>query len=335
MPKISLVMPIYNGEKTLNRSIDAILNQTFENFELILVNDGSKDKTKTICEKYTQIDNRIKLINKKNEGAGPARNKGIEIAQGEYIMFPDCDDWMECTMVEKLYQSILDNNSDLAICLSKNYNKKEKVITNNKNCIISKVYKNREELRVGYIELLENNLILGPSDKLYNLNIIKSKSIKFPNLRRSQDIVFNMDYIKNINRANVLNEELYNYVVPDKKDMLNKIPENYFDIVNTLVDKWLIIKNKWGGDKKAWNQYLGDYILSGVHACIYMILNNKNFTYKEKNKYVKKIITSNIVKEILDNYESNDKKRKIFAYLLRKEKEKATITLVQFNRLLG
>lgn len=93
--KVSVVMPVYNAEKYLRRAIDSILNQTLKEIELILVNDGSKDKSIDICREYEARDSRIKVIDKKNEGACIARNTGISIAQGEYLQLVDADDYCE------------------------------------------------------------------------------------------------------------------------------------------------------------------------------------------------------------------------------------------------
>ena len=97
-PIISIIVPIYNVDKYLSRCIDSILNQTFKNFELILVNDGSTDKSLDICKYYKNIDNRKYIINKKNGGLSSARNAGLEIARGKYIGFVDSDDYIHPQM---------------------------------------------------------------------------------------------------------------------------------------------------------------------------------------------------------------------------------------------
>ena len=101
---ISVIIPIYNVEKYLTKCIESVINQTYKNLEIILVNDGSTDNSKEIIDKYSSIDSRIKVINKKNGGLSDARNVGIELAKGEYITFLDSDDWIELNMYEKLYK---------------------------------------------------------------------------------------------------------------------------------------------------------------------------------------------------------------------------------------
>ena len=116
MAIISIIVPVYNAEKYLSRCIDSILRQTFADFELILVNDGSSDKSKEICEKYSGSDPRIKLINQKNSGVSAARNTGLDNASGEYIGFVDSDDFIEKNMYEELYNILKKTGADISVC---------------------------------------------------------------------------------------------------------------------------------------------------------------------------------------------------------------------------
>ena len=115
-PIISIIVPIYNVGKYLPKCIESILNQTFKNFELILVNDGSTDNSGVVCDDYEKKDTRIKIIHKSNGGVSSARNAGLYVAKGEYIGFVDPDDYIDKNMYEKLYRLCIDNNSDIAIC---------------------------------------------------------------------------------------------------------------------------------------------------------------------------------------------------------------------------
>lgn len=114
-PKISIIVPVYNAEKFLNKCIKSILNQTFTNFELILINDGSLDNSGEICNKFLHSDNRVKVIHKENYGQATARNSGLQVAQGEYVGFVDSDDWIEVDMYKNLYESSIKENADISI----------------------------------------------------------------------------------------------------------------------------------------------------------------------------------------------------------------------------
>ena len=119
--EISIIVPIYNVEKQLSTCIESILNQTFMNFELILVDDGSPDKCGEICDEYEKKDKRIKVIHKKNGGLSDARNAGLNIATGKYIGFVDSDDIIHPQMYEKLYNCINKYNSDIIQCKFKKF----------------------------------------------------------------------------------------------------------------------------------------------------------------------------------------------------------------------
>lgn len=116
MAVISVIVPVYNEEKYLNRCIESILDQTFKDFELILVDDGSKDSSGDICEKYAGRDQRIKVIHQENEGQAAARNRGVLNAAGEWIAFVDADDMIQQQMLEYLYRAVISANSKIAVC---------------------------------------------------------------------------------------------------------------------------------------------------------------------------------------------------------------------------
>ena len=116
MPKISVIIPVYNVEKYLHRCVDSILNQSLQDFEIILVNDGSTDSSPEICDQYAQQDNRIRVIHKKNARVAAARNDGIKAAKGEFISLIDSDDWIEPTMFEEMYSTANQFGCDFVMC---------------------------------------------------------------------------------------------------------------------------------------------------------------------------------------------------------------------------
>ena len=160
MPKVSIIIPIYNVEKYLNQCLDSIINQTLNDIEIILVNDGSKDNSGQICEAYAQKDNRIKIIHKKNEGPSIARNIAIELAHGEYIGFVDSDDFVDLNFFEELYNNAKTHNASISTGNIKKYieNVGTKEIDN----------------------LFERNFYFGFWRNIYKNDLIKKYKIKFP-----------------------------------------------------------------------------------------------------------------------------------------------------------
>ena len=116
MPEISVIVPVYNCEKYIGKCIESILNQTFKDLELILIDDGSADESGKICDEYKIQDKRVKVIHEKNSGVSIARNVGINVAKGKYIGFVDSDDYLAPDMYESLYENLMKSHADVAIC---------------------------------------------------------------------------------------------------------------------------------------------------------------------------------------------------------------------------
>ena len=128
MPKVTVVVPVFNVEKYLHQCIESLLNQTYRNLEIILVDDGSTDNSGAICDKYRQKDQRIKVIHKCNQGLGFARNSGMKETTSDYITFMDSDDYADEDMIEELMRPIIDENADTVIGGFKKVNDEKKIL---------------------------------------------------------------------------------------------------------------------------------------------------------------------------------------------------------------
>lgn len=203
---ISIIMPIYKAEDYLEKSITSILNQTFKNFELILVDDGSPDNSGKICDELAVNDNRIKVIHKKNGGASTARNAGLDIAKGEFIAFVDSDDWIEPTLFEILFNLAKKHDADISQC---NYIKTENEdikIENDKNEII-KTFNKIESLNNLYNEMYVSTVVLW--NKIYKKSLFDE--IRFPNMRIFEDEAIMYKLLYKSNKLVYTNQKLYYY----------------------------------------------------------------------------------------------------------------------------
>lgn len=205
---ISVIIPVYNSQEYLPKCIESVLNQSYSNLEIIIINDGSTDDSGKICDSYAQKDSRIKVIHKKNGGVSSARNIGLEEVTGKYIGFIDADDYIEIDMFKKLYENIKCDDYDISIC---NYNTitKSNKIPNNilKEC--KDIFNNKEFL----IGLFDKNLYGG---YLVNKLIKKEciKDVRFnENVSVLEDLLFLTEIHKNISKVYFdKNVFLYNYV---------------------------------------------------------------------------------------------------------------------------
>lgn len=178
-PLISVVVPIYNVEAYLSDCIDSIRKQTYENLQIILVNDGSPDKCGEICDGYKKIDQRITVIHKENGGLSSARNAGIDICKGEYISFIDSDDYISEYFIEIMYQGILFNDADIVTCVGakqflENSDERPYLAQNSKACMVSDITKDTALRKLCY-----QTIANGAPFRLYKKDIFNS--IRFPN----------------------------------------------------------------------------------------------------------------------------------------------------------
>ncbi|MGM0874213.1 MAG: glycosyltransferase family 2 protein [Bacillota bacterium] len=225
MPAISIIVPIYNVEQYLHRCLDSILAQTFTDFELILVNDGSTDNSGEICDLYAEKDTRIKIIYKKNGGLSDARNSGIKIAQGDFIGFIDSDDWIEPNMYEILYNLCIENNVDISTCSFNIWDKGErrKVKINKKSVT---VLDSKTALQNMYDGKLPGYVAW---NKLYKKHIFET--IRFPKGRIYEDAAIMYRVYDSTNGIAFIEYPLYNYIYRESSITRSEFSEKRFDVV--------------------------------------------------------------------------------------------------------
>lgn len=207
---ISVVIPAYNAKSTIERCVKSVLNQSYENLEVIVVNDGSSDSTETICEKMASYDSRLKVITIKNGGVSHARNIGIDNAKGDYITFVDSDDYIDKEMYKNL-MDLFDTNVDIVHCSYKNVDESGN--------ILSVVGSKSKQIKMNHDEGMEC-LLAGKyfAGGLWN-KIYRAKL--FSNVRLKEDIKFNEDVLANYylfdnaNNTVYSDEPFYNYVACD------------------------------------------------------------------------------------------------------------------------
>lgn len=206
--KISIIIPVFNGELYIKKCIESTLNQSYRNIEIIIINDGSYDKTLDIINYYAKKNKNIYVINKKNEGVSIARNEGIKKSKGDYILFLDSDDTLESNALELLLGFVLSKEVDLVIG-SNNILRRKKIIR--KNVLNDKLYSKQEIIEEITIE---NKLLGTPWGKLFNTNIIKTNNIMFDSkLGIAEDTLFNLNYLVYTKKVYVCSNIVYNYVL--------------------------------------------------------------------------------------------------------------------------
>lgn len=204
--KVSVIIPIYNVETYLEKCIDSIINQTLENIEIILVNDGSTDSSLSIAKKFSQKDKRIFLISQKNAGLSAARNIGLSLAKGEYIFFLDSDDWIEPDTLEILYMNISKSKSDF-ICFRLQFDNKEL----NTQTVYGKdfEYENLYNNNILKDALLVKNIPTAVWAKMYNRKFILQNNLKFEYGIVNEDTLFTIQSASCANKVSFVNKIFY------------------------------------------------------------------------------------------------------------------------------
>ena len=205
MDLISVIVPIFNVEKYLERCIQSIVNQTYQNLEIILIDDGSPDNCPAMCDEWAEKDKRIKVIHKQNGGVSSARNEGIKAASGDYIGFVDPDDAIDKTMYECMLAAIKDYNLDVCCCNIKKVNQSGDTIAED---FTPPGIFTGQDIILNYISKVYFSRSCG--NKLFKLNIIRNNKIYFDkSYSFGEDYIFNYEYFKFAQRAYVIKENLY------------------------------------------------------------------------------------------------------------------------------
>lgn len=246
---ISIIIPVYKVEKYLEKCIQSVINQTYENLQIILVDDGSPDNCGKICDEYAERDQRIEVIHKSNGGLSDARNKGLEIAKGEYICFVDSDDYIEADMYEVLYNLLKQYNVDVSICNFYTVSQGKIAIKNADNGI--KEYNRIEILKE---ILLDNNIQSYAWNKLYKKDLFDE--IKYPVGKKYEDIGTTFYLLEKCNKVVVTGKPEY-YYINRQDSIVNNVTETTItDYIELIMQRYDYIEE----NIKELSSYNKDYL---------------------------------------------------------------------------
>ena len=249
-PKISVIVPVYNTEKYLHRCIDSILSQTFTDFELLLINDGSKDSSGAICDEYAAKDNRVRVFHKENGGVSSARNLGLDNAQGEWIAFVDSDDYMFPDMLERMLSALELKKSDIVICgTTETGGGYWKPIADRDYSI--------EELKTDFVYILHTELLSPVWCKIYSRD--KIGDIRFKNdVSFGEDLMFNLQYLAICEKISFLEDSPFYHEKGNDVSLVVKFNRNRL----LDIEKVWIVVDDFSADKGGlYKKYLRDIVV--------------------------------------------------------------------------
>ena len=240
---ISIIIPVYNASQDLPRCIESVLSQDFDLFELILINDGSGDNSLEICNRYSQQDDRIKVINKNNEGVSTARNNGLKISKGDFVCFIDADDWVDNNYLSSLRNNIIKYEADLVISNVKRHYP-NRIVKNQafQNLLLESKSFSPDDFFINNDFVLGNHIF----GKLFKKTIIEQNKIGFDrNLKNGEDLIFGLEYGLDCKKIIFTNDYTYNYNQQSDSSVTQKYFKDYYHHLKNTKDAYFKIVEKY------------------------------------------------------------------------------------------
>ncbi len=301
---VSIIIPIYNAEKYLKDLFDSINKQTYKNYEVILINDGSTDNSEQKCLEFLNNNNRVKYYKKENTGVSDTRNFGIKKSLGDYICFIDADDILEKDYLLDFVTTLPDSNTNLICCDYSKFNSYKDIQQQNESVKIIKEFSEKDKY-----EILYSNYCGYLWNKFFSRKIIVENNLKFDtSISMMEDLLFIFKYLEYINRIICINKKNYNYRQISNSASKNLSSIKWFSNFKVLN---ILNSNKKKFNKKALSSFSYSYLFYIYEAKFRLNYIKKDKEYLEQKKLVKKQLE--VTKGLYKNL-SKKQKIKIFLY---------------------
>ena len=324
LDKISVIVPVYNVSRYLDKCVSSLLNQKYQNTEIILVDDGSTDASGDMCDRYAKQDERIKVLHKQNAGLGFARNSGLKVASGKYVVFIDSDDYVEDSMLSALFDAAQMYNADTVIGGFSTVVDNDIILSKTK--LNNEEFKNKEIMQclmprlIGSAPNKKDSIRMSVWNVLYSMDIIMSNGISFPSEREmiSEDIIFDLKYYQYSRKTVLIDSCHYCYRITDGSLTTKYRPER-FELSKKL-HKELIRQIEIIGLDPNTRDRASRYFFILLRMCIRqeeVKVSGKNLT--EAVKSIKSICGDRYVKKVIAEYPVDllNTKQKVFISLIK------------------
>lgn len=307
---ISIIMPVYNVKDYIRKAVLSVINQTYFNIELILVDDGDTYKSTEIVTDLIENDDRIKLIKRTNGGLSAARNTGLEFCKGEYVLFLDSDDFIEKDLVEKVLHTAEKNNSDIVVfgynTINCSTNKmiacSEFKITNAKGCLSAQYIPTSFLSDIGFAW-----------NKLYKTEYLKENNLKFEEgTSLIEDIIFNKNAFEKTNNIDFISGCYYNYCVRERKTLSSMLYDNLFDLQKRGFTYRRCLIERLFCHAKNMDEILAENYVNIIRYCCTMLHKyGMKKSYKNKIKFIKTMLSDPLTVEMKKLYKPKNFKDKL------------------------
>lgn len=334
-PYLSVIMPIYNVEKHLKIAIESVLNQTFNDFELILVDDCSPDRCADICDTYAQQYQNISVVHhRENQGLSMARNTGLKIAKGEYLTFMDSDDYIDTDLFEKVVSSLKENPADCVV-----FGIREEYFDRNGN--ISKIFdltfgeekriSDADELHRTVIELEEKTFLGYAWNKFYKTSHIKQNNLLFEKVTLIEDIAFNIRFFEGISSLNILNIAPYHYMKRMDGSLTNKFVKDYYMLHRRRIFEILELYKKWDACNKRVLTSLANIYARYIYSALQRNCDKRaHMNHADRIMFLSEVFKDELFTELSEHININGYAGLLYSIL---KKKNITLSLI-FGRII-
>lgn len=319
MPELSIVIPVYNGEKYIKKCYEGIASQSFKNWEAIFVDDGSTDNSPTILDNIADIDSKVKVIHKTNGGTATARNTGLDIATGQYITFLDCDDEIKNDMYEKMTDLMESTGADMGVCgfyfkLEKESDQKYETTYLEEKYYPSSFYKNQAEIKEHLVDMWDSDLLSNVWNKLYSMDLIRSKQLRYRDGHvYTEDRVYNRQFIENCNSIAITQECLYYYIRERVGSTTEKYRDDSFIIRNKEYKEFTEHFKKLGIWNEKTREYTSREFIERIAGCIENVFHaGAKLSVGQKYNRIKEMIRHEDTREAIKYAKCRSLKMRIF-----------------------
>lgn len=317
MPFFSIVVPMYHAENTIERCVKSLTGQTFDDLEILLVNDGSTDGTENVCRRLLAEDERISYFTKENGGVSAARNYGIKKASGKYLLFVDSDDYLQEDYCEKLYRAWEKNHGLFFWTAIQIKSENGKVPENKFSYGEGETFTDKNHI----LALMSARFLNSPCNKMYELQLIKKYNVGMPEgISIAEDLLFNLQYLEaeEIEGICVLNDAEYIYVRNGEESLDNRYHADYyevhkqaFDKLKELLKKW----NVWEENRVAYREHYWHFLEDALKHNMRGI---KKQNYRQRIKSNNKILAEPFFRELLSERKGSMSRSTYWCYRLKK-----------------
>lgn len=311
---VSVIVPVYNGEKYIDTCMKCLLEQTYSNIEIILVNDGSKDKSGEICDRYAQNNNNVKVVHKSNGGLSSARNAGIEASTGEFLYFYDVDDEITPDLVKDNVELAQKHNADVVLfCFWYYVEDRKELISNQMQETF--IGNSQEFFERGLTEVIEKEIFNAPWNKMVRRSVMEENNIRFnTDYPIYEDVIFASEMFPKVSKIVVNKEMYYKYFVRSSGTLITRYYPNLFDAVSLYYKNIVQYCNKYKNHDTQLARFNYLYFRL-ITAHLKQVSCHKDLAKKEKYRLLKRICEDQLFRRAIYGIKLKGKK-KIIRFLI-------------------